>query len=136
MEKMRPVANWKLCVNFLRYNTLTLPPERASYRAWLLLTNLLANVLNDLSAKRIDMIIYIRHNRHRFKWILAFVVFILVLSVAFDDVYGVNTDQHTTYYADNDSPKTSPPPEIPEPTTLIMLASGLVALCWMYRKKQ
>jgi len=133
---MRPAPNWRPCINFLRYNTLTLPPEHASYRAWLLLTNLLANVLDDLSAKRIDMIIYMRHNRHRFKWILAFVVFILVLSVAFDDVYGVNTDQHTTYYVDNDSQETSPPPEIPEPTTLIMLASGLVALCWMYRKKQ
>ena len=133
---MRPAPNWRPCINFLRYNTLTLPPEHASYRARLLLTNLLANVLDDLSAKRIDMIIYIRHNRHRFKWILAFAVFILVLSVAFDDVYGVNTYQHTTYYADNDSPKTSPPPEVPEPTTLIMLASGLVALCWMYRKKQ
>ncbi len=82
------------------------------------------------------MIIYIRYNRHRFKWLLAFVVFILVLSVAFDDVYGVDTYQYTTYYADNDSPETSPPPEIPEPTTLILLASGLVALCWMYRKKQ
>jgi len=136
MEKMRPAANRRLCINFLRYNTLTLPPEHANYRARLLLTNLLANVLDDLSAKRIDMIIYMRYNRHRFKWILAFVVFILVLSVAFDDVYGVNTDQHTTYYADNDSPETSPPPEIPEPTTLILLASGLVALCWIYRKKR
>jgi len=135
MEKMRPAPNWRPCINILRCNTLTLLSEHASYRARLLLTNLLANVLDDLSAKRIDMIIYMRYNRHRFKWILAFVVFILVLSVAFDDVYGVNTDQHTTYYADNDSPKTSPSPEIPEPTTLIMLASGLV-LCLMYRKKQ
>jgi len=136
MEKMRPAANWRLCINFLRYNTLTLPPEHASYRAWLLLTNLLANLLDDLNAKRIDMMIYVRNNRHRFKWILAFVVFILVLSVTFDDVYGVNTDQQLPDYVDHGSTGTSPPPEVPEPTTLITLASGLVALCLMYRKKQ
>ena len=82
------------------------------------------------------MMIYVRNNSYRFKWILAFVVFILMMTVTFDDVYGVDTDQNVSNYADNNSPETSPPPEVPEPATLILLASGLVALRLMYRKKR
>jgi hypothetical protein len=65
---------------------------------------------------------------------LAFVVFVLVMTVTFDDVYGVNTDQ-LPEYIDHGSTGTPPPPEVPEPATLILLASGLVALRLMYRKK-
>ena len=81
------------------------------------------------------MMIYMRNNRHQVKWILGLVIFILVLSVAFSDVYGVDTYQHSTCYADTDSPATSPPSAVPEPATLILLASGLAALRLMYRKK-
>ena len=81
------------------------------------------------------MMIYMRNNRHRFKWMLAFVVFVLVMTVTFDDVYGVNTDRQFPDYVDHSSTGTSPPPEVPEPATLILLASGLVALRLMHRKK-
>ena len=84
------------------------------------------------------MMIYMRNNRHRVKWILAFVVFVLVMTVTFDDVYGINTDrtdQQPPDYVDHGSTGTSPPPEVPEPATLILLASGLVALRLMHRKK-
>ena len=82
------------------------------------------------------MMIYMRDNRHRFKWVLGFVIFVLVLSVTFSDVYGVDTYQRTTDQAIKDSPDTSPPSAVPEPTTLILLASGLVALRLLYRKKR
>ncbi len=81
------------------------------------------------------MMIYERNNSYRFKWMLAFVVFVLVMTVTFDDVYGINTDQQPPDYVDHGSQGTSPPPEVPEPATLILLASGLVALRLMHRKK-
>jgi hypothetical protein len=82
------------------------------------------------------MMIYMRNNRYRFKWLLAFIVIILVMTVTFDDVYGVDTYQHADNYTGNNLPETSPPPEVPEPATLVLLASGLVALRLMYRKKR
>jgi hypothetical protein len=135
MEKTLSSASWSPCANFLRCNTLAPTPECARCRAQLLLTNPLANLLDEHNAKRTDMLIYTRNNGHRVKWILAFVVFVLVMSVTFDDVYGVDTDQQLPDYVDHSSAETPPPPEVPEPTTLILLASGLVALRLMYRKR-
>lgn len=82
------------------------------------------------------MMVYMRNNNYQLKWLLAFVIFILVMTVTFDNVYGTNTDQQQpTDYVDHGSTATSPPPEVPEPATLILMASGLVALRLMYRKK-
>jgi hypothetical protein len=103
-----------------------------------LLTNLLANLnlLDNLSVERIDMRIYMQDNRHWFKWVLGLVIFLVALSVTFDNVYGTDTYEYATGYTDEGTPETSPPSAVPEPATLILLASGLVALRLMHQKKR
>jgi len=103
------------------------------------------------------MMIYMRNEKHPFKWLLAFIIFLLVLSVTFDDVYGLYIPPCTEngnsnlngnapnlsssnvgycyYPADYTNPTEPPnPPEIPEPATLILMAAGLGAIRLMRRK--
>jgi len=101
-----------------------------------------------------------RDKRHGLKWLLGLVIIILVLSVTFDDVYGLNippgnvngngslnnsspdwysysqnTCQSPDDYQAYDSQEPSTPPEIPEPSTLILLASGLGVIRLVRRRK-
>ncbi len=81
------------------------------------------------------MMIYRQNSRHRLKWILGFVIFVLMLSVTFDNAYGQDNTRTSTGNLSEGSPGSSPPSGVPEPTTLVLLASGLVALRLMQRKK-
>ena len=108
------------------------------------------------------MTVYKRHEKHPFRWVLGLVIFVLVLSVTFDEVFGLNlaptsptggANLHnfssqlglSTYNVVSledpvgkpgmGSLATSIPPDIPEPSTLILLAFGLGALCVIRRKR-
>lgn len=94
-----------------------------------------------------------RNNEHvSFKWIIGAIIFILAMTVTFSDVYGFNfpnrqndntfTGDDNTYNCvmdyDNDdcgeyNPE-KPPEDIPEPSTIILLAAGLSGLYLKKRK--
>jgi len=103
------------------------------------------------------MTFYQHESRHTLKWILALVVFVLAMTITFDDVYGVyvpgnsndGTGQQTTgtgpdgfdiYDQDRPDGQTGtdddPPPEVPEPATLILLGSGLAAMHALRRRNK
>ncbi len=108
------------------------------------------------------MVVYRRQEKHPLKWVLAAVIFIMVMTVTFSDVHGINvdnsrsdgrvtekaTDRSDSYDigdnpaddpndcegatgdvsdTSNDVPGDSNLP-VPEPATLIILASGLAVL--------
>ncbi len=95
------------------------------------------------------MTYYKREVRGTAKWLLAMILFILVMSVTWTDVYGVGHADGTsksdvTYdnanadYSGTDAGThegTTPPRSIPEPATLILLGSGLSALYIVRRKR-
>ncbi len=85
--------------------------------------------------------------RHPLKWILAGILFVLVLTVTFDDAYGVwvpssgdgqeqagNAEPVDQQFDINTTPieSQSTAPQIPEPATLILLGAGLAG--WQARR--
>ena len=95
------------------------------------------------------MTLYMRKSAQPLKWLVALILFALVLGVTFSDVYGMGSDgghkpgtgnNHGNAPGDdnhhgngpgdvdqsgNDNPS---PTAVPEPSTLILLAGGLGAL--------
>jgi hypothetical protein len=83
------------------------------------------------------------------KWLIAFVLFCLVLGWAYTDVYGWTCGQHNPKPHDGSSwntgsnnpdcrpqpPAQNPPCGVPEPTTLAMLALGLGGVL-VYRRNK
>lgn len=93
---------------------------------------------------------------HPFKWIVALLVFFLALGVTFSDVHGFNfpkggtpdnpsgttTSQNVVYDLSTPIPdygvtnqNCDDPPAVPEPTTLILMASGLAGIYLARRNK-
>lgn len=93
------------------------------------------------------MKVYTRRSSQPLKWIVAIVVFLLAMGVTFDDVYGEDPgtpdqgtvrnensyDDRATQSTDGDlepvnGDDPSTPQPIPEPTTIILLGSGIGAM--------
>jgi hypothetical protein len=92
---------------------------------------------------------------HPFKWIIALLVFMLALGVTFSDVHGFNfvkggtptgpdgtiTSQHAydmtalTHDVHVTNHHSDDPPAVPEPTTLILMATGLAGIYLARRNK-
>ena len=96
------------------------------------------------------MKIYQRRSPQPMKWFLAFVLFCLVLGWTMSDVYGFDWSQrpchgnehhgegnevstHGDHHTSTDHNPASP---VPEPSTLMLLASGLGAGALMLRRKK
>ncbi len=97
-----------------------------------------------------------RQSKFRFiRWIIAAVVFILAMTITFTDVYGLNIPrynygngsgnghnvaEHPASFAQEITPaadlNTECPPEIPEPTTLLLMGAGLGALSLVRRRRK
>ncbi|MBU8934034.1 MAG: PEP-CTERM sorting domain-containing protein [candidate division Zixibacteria bacterium] len=97
------------------------------------------------------MTIYQKTKQHPLKWIAALFIFLLVMGFTVDEVHGVNipktisgaeqptapVDQCNTDNGDfAPCPSDDPPPEIPEPATLILMGAGLGALHLARRRKK
>ncbi len=96
------------------------------------------------------MNVYKKTERHPLKWIAALLVFLLVMGFTVDQVYGINIPTNVSENGEqtvqppdqksdgnNDpSPACPPPPEIPEPMTLILMGAGLGALHLARRRKK
>ncbi len=84
------------------------------------------------------MTVYKRNSTQPLKWLLGIVVFVLAMTVTFTDVYGTETvgagSDNTSVGAGNQSADTCPEP-VPEPTTLILLGSGLSAMYLARRRR-
>ena len=92
------------------------------------------------------MTVYKKKETSILKWVIALIIFTLGMTLTFSDVYGINipgdnktyetgTDQIITCNPDDDSNPDNPPPTaVPEPSTLILLSSGLGAM-YALRKK-
>ncbi len=104
------------------------------------------------------MTIYRRQKRHSFKWIVAAVLFVMIMTVTFDDVYGLGMPAGVGYHGGSgsytvnmsnqpqmpslaimassitcsssagDETPNDPITGTPEPSTIILLLSGLGAL--------
>jgi len=99
------------------------------------------------------MTLYKHTERHPLRWIIAIAVFVLAMTVTFDDVHGFwvtptsggATSTATTSTGLQPSqivselptpvPTEETPPEVPEPVTLILLGSGLAAMHLKKKKK-
>ena len=111
------------------------------------------------------MRIYQRKESHPMKWVIALIIFVLIMTVTWDEVEGItiptNTSTSTTQTADpsddnNSDPAPAPlsqrvlndggtdpstgdesvPSTIPEPGTLILLAGGITAFHLMRRRSK
>ena len=92
-----------------------------------------------------------QHRQQRIsKWVLAGLAFLLVMTITFADVYGVNIPSKpgdgnnssgstptVTGSGDQGSRTVDPPPSaVPEPTTIVLMGMGLgAAVLWRSRKK-
>ena len=100
------------------------------------------------------MTLYKHKNTQPLRWLVAIVLFILAMTITFDDVHGFwvtpsNGDGTTTVEAAPTGMQPSPavnetpvpehgentPPEVPEPATLILLGSGLAAMHLLRKRK-
>ncbi|MCB2231183.1 PEP-CTERM sorting domain-containing protein [bacterium] len=90
------------------------------------------------------MVVYRRTSSTWLKWVLFVIVFILGMTVTFDDVYGFGVDngrkrtdvrqdqpKHNhdwSYDKPGDNENENPPAAVPEPTTLLLMGAGLGAV--------
>jgi len=85
------------------------------------------------------MTVYKRNSTQPLKWLLGLVVFILVMTITFADVYGKETigvgGSNSINTANGDASVDCPPQPVPEPTTLILLGSGLSAMYLARRRR-
>lgn len=103
------------------------------------------------------MRVYAKEQKSVFKWILAIVIFVLAMTITFDEVEGIgvpptdrtisNTDHgqkdvkdydfkpadDTDANRQQDNNNLTP---VPEPTTIILLAAGLGAISLLNRRKE
>jgi hypothetical protein len=108
------------------------------------------------------MMVYRRRERHPFKWVVAIIIFMLVLGVTFNEVYGLNlqpivqqqdgsgsslppaqsksTPTLGTNFQDyggcsSGSNEAPPCSSVPEPSVLILFSTGLITLYLLQRRK-
>ncbi len=96
------------------------------------------------------MKIYQRRKSQPLKWVLAFILFCLLMGWTMSDVYGITVNQQNPTPSEhksgsNDSPVTGgmhaptgevPPSTAPEPSTFTLLALGLGGGALMIRRKK
>ena len=93
------------------------------------------------------MKLYEQERHHPFRWIVAILIFILAMTITFDDAYGLWTPSGTDRSASEpqqtaaitEAPQTKqddPPPQVAEPATLILIGSGLAAMYVLRRRKK
>lgn len=97
------------------------------------------------------MNIYTKRSYNAGKWIIGLIVFILAMTITFSDVHSVNipptgkTTQTNNTSDDIQSPPANqvdtdngdqPITSVPEPTTLILLASGLGVIHLVNRRRK
>ncbi len=91
------------------------------------------------------MIMYRRRRSQPLKWVIALIIFILAMTITFDDVSGINVpksgnasaDQQSEVYDQPGNEQTSGKnaPGIPEPGTLILVGVGIGAMYILRRRK-
>ncbi len=86
------------------------------------------------------MTVYKRNSTQPLKWLLGIVVFVLAMTITFADVYGnetVGAGGANSAYTDSDAGADAacPPEPVPEPTTLILIGSGLSAMYLARRRR-
>lgn len=81
--------------------------------------------------------VYRRPEGQTLKWLLALIVFILVMTMTFDEVFGGDPIGRTDNGAGvTQSSDEAAPSAVPEPTTLILLGGGLGALYLARRRRK
>ena len=91
--------------------------------------------------------IYRKNKSQPFKWLLALIIFILAMTITFDEVFGISVPPPGGGGSDGnpivtknvqynkEAAGTQTTPSIPEPGTLLLLGTGFGALYIMRRKK-